>query len=196
MPSGSFCEICLSRVLLTRLVTLSAVFRVVLVRHCPLPDARLSGIQVEVSEDVLEPLLARIDLLLLLGRLLLDLELALGTAGLRLGLLLRPCGLSLGLLLGPGGLSLLLLLLPLALPGDRPAHLASLPGPGGLPLLHPPLPVVLAGDLPLDLAILSGRDTTLPGVQEELGLPHGHLSHRDVHLSDRAGGVSRQREAV
>jgi hypothetical protein len=168
MPSGSFCEICLSRVLLTRLVTVSAVFRVVLVRHCLLPDARLSGIQVEVAEAVLEPLLARVDLLLLPGRLLLDLELALGTAGLRLGLLLRPCGLSLGLLLGPGGLS----------------------------LLHPPLPLVLAGDLPLDLAILSGRDTTLPGVQEKLGLPHGHLSHRDVHLSDRAGGVSRQRGAV
>jgi hypothetical protein len=98
------------------------------------PDARLSGVQVDVAPALLEPLRANGALVLVLGRL----PLARST----IGFLLLPSGLPLGLLPGPGGLSVL-----------HPAGELVLPR-------HLPLELAI---LPLHNALLSRRDGHLPG---------------------------------
>jgi hypothetical protein len=148
--SGSFNEIChsLGRVYSGSRAPLSS------------PDARLSGVQVDVAPALLELLQANGALVLVLGRL----PLARSTTG----FLLLPSGLPLGLL----------------------------PGPGGLSVLHPAGELVLSRHLPLELAILPLHDALLSRSKNSLSVAYGHLSRRDGHLPGRAGGMSRQRDAV
>ena len=96
MPSGSIIEMgplsgCINEICHT-------LGRVYSGSRAPLsaPDARLSGVQVDVAPALLEPLRANGALVLVLGRL----PLARSTTG----FLLLPSGLPLGLLPGPGGL--------------------------------------------------------------------------------------------